>query len=67
MRDIKIKIDAFSEAEDCDLIARLAITSQKRELFTQLASRFRQTVADLSRPWRAAQESRMNRSFECIG
>ena len=49
MRDIKIKIDAFRlELEGRDLIAEsLAISSQKRELFTPLASRFRQMVADL--------------------
>ncbi len=48
MQDIRIKIDAFrAEAEDCDLIAKLATSPQKRDLFTQLARRFRQMVDDL--------------------
>jgi hypothetical protein len=55
MEDINAKLAKFlSDAEDCDLIAKLAVDQGKRDTFRHLAQRLRQMAEDV----RAVIESR---------
>ncbi len=55
MEDLSAKLDKLlTEAENCDLIARLATDPSKRELFKKLAADLRGMATDI----RAAIEKR---------
>ncbi len=48
MKDIKQRIEKLStDAEECQLISRLAINHAKREAFEALAEKYRQMAKDL--------------------
>jgi hypothetical protein len=48
MEDINAKLEKFlSDADDCDLIAKLAVDQGKRDSFRHLAKRLRQMADDL--------------------
>jgi hypothetical protein len=48
MEDMSAKLEKLlTEAEDCDLISRLATDSQKRELFKKLAADLRTMARDI--------------------
>jgi hypothetical protein len=48
MHNIRDKLDLFRvEAEDCELIAKLATDPKKRAMFAHLANRFRDMAAQL--------------------
>ena len=48
MKDLKAKLEKLrADAEDCDLIGRLATDKTKRDAFTKLAIQFRSAAADL--------------------
>ena len=48
MQDIKQRIEKLStDAEECQLISRLAISPTKREAFEALADKYRQMAKDL--------------------
>ncbi len=48
MKDLKDKLEALlTEAEDCDLIAKLATDLPKRELFKKLADDLRAMARDI--------------------
>ena len=48
MHDLKAKFEKLlTEAEDCDLICKLATDVRKRELFSRLASDFRCLARDI--------------------
>jgi hypothetical protein len=48
MHDLHAKLDKLlMEAEDCDIIGRLATDAKKRELFRKLASDLRSMVRDI--------------------
>ena len=48
MEDLRAKLEKLLiEAEDCDLIARLATDLNKRELFTRLATDLRGMAHDI--------------------
>ena len=48
MKDLKAKLEKLrADAEDCDLIGRLATDKTKRETFKKLAVQFRSAAADL--------------------
>jgi hypothetical protein len=45
---LRVKLEKFLvEAEDCDLIAKLATDPQKRELFKKLAADLRSMARDI--------------------
>jgi hypothetical protein len=47
MKDLQAKLEKLlTEAEDCDLIGRLATDKQKRELFKKLATDLRGMASD---------------------
>jgi hypothetical protein len=48
MQDLREKLEKLlTEAEDCDLIGRLATDKQKRELFKKLATDLRGMARDI--------------------
>ena len=48
MNDLRTKIEKYlAEAEECDLIARLACDPLKRKTFTALAEHHRQMAAEV--------------------
>jgi hypothetical protein len=48
MQDLREKLEKLlTEAEDCDLIGRLATDKQKRELFKRLATDLREMARDI--------------------
>jgi hypothetical protein len=48
MHDLHAKLDKLlMEAEDCDIIGRLATDAKKRELFRKLASDLRSMARDI--------------------
>jgi hypothetical protein len=48
MEDLKAKLEKLlSEAEDCELIGKLAADQKKRELFTRLAADLRTMARDV--------------------
>ena len=48
MQDLKAKLEKFlADAEDCDLIARLATDPTKRQTFRSLADNLRKMAADV--------------------
>ena len=48
MEDLRAKLDRLlMEAEDCDIIGRLATDKQKRELFQKLATDLRSLAHDI--------------------
>jgi hypothetical protein len=48
MQDLREKLEKLlTEAEDCDLIGRLATDKQKRELFKRLAADLRAMAHDI--------------------
>jgi len=48
MKDIRAKLEKLrTDAEDCDLIGRLATDKTKREAFRKLATRLRSAAADV--------------------
>jgi hypothetical protein len=48
MQDLQKKLEKLlTEAEDCDLIGRLAADKQKRELFKRLATDLRAMAHDI--------------------
>jgi hypothetical protein len=48
MQDLREKLEKLlTEAEDCDLIARLATDPKKRELFARLATDLRSMARDI--------------------
>jgi hypothetical protein len=50
MQDFKARLEKLlSEADDCDLIARLATDIQKRELFERLARDYRAMAKDIEK------------------
>lgn len=50
MQDFNAKIaELLSQAEDCERIAALATTRQKRELFTKLSADLRSMVEEIKK------------------
>jgi hypothetical protein len=50
MQDFKARLEKLlSEADDCDLIARLATDIQKHELFERLARDYRAMAKDIEK------------------
>ena len=48
MNDLQAKLEKlFAEAEDCELVAKLATDRQKRELFERLARDLRRSAGDI--------------------
>jgi hypothetical protein len=48
MKDLREKLEKLrADAEDCDLIGRLATDKTKRETFKRLAIQFRSAAADI--------------------
>jgi hypothetical protein len=48
MKDLRDKLEKLrADAEDCDLIGRLATDKTKRETFKKLAIQFRSAAADI--------------------
>jgi len=48
MNDLQAKLEKlFAEAEDCELVAKLATDRQKRELFERLARDLRRLAGDI--------------------
>jgi hypothetical protein len=48
LQDIQNKLELFlTEAEDCELISKLATDPKKRELFQRIAARFREMAAQM--------------------
>ena len=48
MRDLVAKLEKYRlEAEDCELISKLAVDMNKREFFARLAVQFRQLSRDI--------------------
>jgi heme oxygenase len=48
MKDLRAKLEKLrTDAEDCDLIGRLATDKTKRETFRKLATRLRSAAADV--------------------
>jgi hypothetical protein len=48
IKDLKAKLEKLrADAEDCDLIGRLATDKTKRDTFNKLAIQFRSAAADL--------------------
>jgi len=48
MQNLRDKLDLFRvEADDCELIAKLATDPKKRAMFSHLANRFRDMAAQL--------------------
>ncbi len=48
MEDLRAKLEKLlTEAEDCELIGRLANDIRKRELFTRLATDLRKMASDV--------------------
>jgi SepF-like predicted cell division protein (DUF552 family) len=48
MKDLKAELEKLlTNAEDCELIARLAADKSKRETFTRIAQQLRQMATEL--------------------
>jgi hypothetical protein len=48
MKDLRAKLEKLrTDAEDCDLIGRLATDTTKRETFCKLATQLRRAAADV--------------------
>jgi hypothetical protein len=48
MKDLQAKLEKLlTEAEDCELVAKLATDSKKRELFERLARDLRRLAGDI--------------------
>lgn len=48
MKDLQARLDKLlTDAEDCDLIAKLATNPQKRALFEKLATDLRSSARDI--------------------
>jgi hypothetical protein len=48
MKDLRAKLEKIlADAEDCDLIAKLATTATKRETFQKVAAQLRAAAAEL--------------------
>ncbi|MBR1277692.1 hypothetical protein [Bradyrhizobium sp. AUGA SZCCT0283] len=48
MKDLRARLDKLlTDAEDCDLIAKLATNPQKRALFEKLAADLRSSARDI--------------------
>jgi len=58
MQDLKAKLEKLlTDAEDCDLIAKLATDNVKRETFNKLARQLRQMAAEVEAVLKARQAS----------
>jgi hypothetical protein len=64
MKDLKEKLEKLVDADDCELIGKLATDKTKREIFARLASPLRVTAADVERVVAQRQQLAKRNSYE---